>query len=581
MNMKRLCALAISGILVANSAFATNNGATPLTTGYVYNPSKNALPIFRKAINRVQNNLGNGRIVWVGSSTVEGCNDKKNGVWAQQNSLEYLMAVDLTNIYGIPANNDGYFGAGGGCKTGAIRGSGWTNDTLYSIGGPMFVNTTTTNNLSFTLPTTADTVVIYYPTDNSGTPTLGTFTYQINSGSTTTINEGASAPGIGSATISITPGANTLNIARVSGTVKFIGMEPYLSTQSTIDVINSGVSGAVAATFDPAGTKPYQVPLAWNAFSPDATFIQLDGNDAVANTNDTTYKAQIATIITNSTNGDVLLIGQEPYGASAGNVNNLAAKVIDLQQLAVTYSLADIQQTLRVTSYDTVLTPDGFSNNDGLHANIAGYLDEADYLTNQIMAIANVAPLDLQRFAYNDVWALASNNFTGTNTFQTAIFKNTSGGAPLSVSGSTSGTISLIPQATAGTWNWEWPTTAGAAGAPLLSAGGSAAMTWGAVSPLASASTKFTASGCAISSTTGGPAAGTFTLGTNSCTAVITINGATGAVASNGWSCDAHDKTVPTVLIGGESSSTTTTASITIPAGAGTTDVISFACAPY
>ena len=43
----------------------------------------------------------------------------------------------------------------------------------------------------------------------------------------------------------------------------------------------------------------------------------------------------------------------------------------------------------------------------------------------------------------------------------------------------------------------------------------------------------------------------------------------------------AHDRTAPTVLIGGESSSTTTTASITVPAGAGTADVISFACIAF
>lgn len=96
-----------------------------------------------------------------------------------------------------------------------------------------------------------------------------------------------------------------------------------------------------------------------------------------------------------------------------------------------------------------------------------------------------------------------------------------------------------------------------------------------------SAGTKFTTSGCSVSSTTGGATAGVFTLGANSCTVVITMAGATGATATNGWTCEAHDKTAPTVLIGGESSSTTTTASITIPAGAGATDVISFSCTGY
>jgi hypothetical protein len=95
------------------------------------------------------------------------------------------------------------------------------------------------------------------------------------------------------------------------------------------------------------------------------------------------------------------------------------------------------------------------------------------------------------------------------------------------------------------------------------------------------AATKFTTSGCSISATTGGATGGTFTLGANTCTAVITMNGATGLTSPHGWSCQAHDQTAPTVLIGGESSSTTTTASFTIPAGAGATDVISFGCIGY
>lgn len=99
-----------------------------------------------------------------------------------------------------------------------------------------------------------------------------------------------------------------------------------------------------------------------------------------------------------------------------------------------------------------------------------------------------------------------------------------------------------------------------------------------------STGTKFTAAGtgCTVGTTTGGATAGTFTLAAGPCTSVaLTMNGATGATAPNGWTCQAHDRTAPTVLIGGESSSTTTTATITIPAGAGATDVISFSCTGF
>lgn len=49
----------------------------------------------------------------------------------------------------------------------------------------------------------------------------------------------------------------------------------------------------------------------------------------------------------------------------------------------------------------------------------------------------------------------------------------------IAVSGNTSGTITLLPQAAAGTYNWNWPTTAGSANQVLTSGGGgSTAMSW-------------------------------------------------------------------------------------------------------
>lgn len=92
--------------------------------------------------------------------------------------------------------------------------------------------------------------------------------------------------------------------------------------------------------------------------------------------------------------------------------------------------------------------------------------------------------------------------------------------------------------------------------------------------------TKFTTSGCSISSTTGGATAGKFTLGANNCMVVITMNGATGLSAPNGWHCSAEDLTAPTILTA-LASSTAATASISIPVTAGTTDVISFSCMGY
>jgi hypothetical protein len=95
--------------------------------------------------------------------------------------------------------------------------------------------------------------------------------------------------------------------------------------------------------------------------------------------------------------------------------------------------------------------------------------------------------------------------------------------------------------------------------------------------------TKFTASGCSISATVGGATAGHFKIGAIACTVTITMNGATGFTANNGYSCHANDETT----VGGNtglyfSANSTTTATLTVPpTGAASGDVIDFACTPF
>jgi hypothetical protein len=99
------------------------------------------------------------------------------------------------------------------------------------------------------------------------------------------------------------------------------------------------------------------------------------------------------------------------------------------------------------------------------------------------------------------------------------------------------------------------------------------------------ATTAYTISGtgCTPTITHAGPFGGTFTLASGPCTAVtIEINGATGFTAPYGYHCSVGDQTamnagtwIPAWI---QSASTTTTATLPIPAAAATTDVISFNC---
>lgn len=96
------------------------------------------------------------------------------------------------------------------------------------------------------------------------------------------------------------------------------------------------------------------------------------------------------------------------------------------------------------------------------------------------------------------------------------------------------------------------------------------------------AGTKFTTTGCSVSATTGGATAGTFTSGTTgTCTVVITMNGATGLTAPNGWACQANDRTTFASFANDFQQTASSTATATVSATTVSGDVVSFYCMGY
>ena len=96
--------------------------------------------------------------------------------------------------------------------------------------------------------------------------------------------------------------------------------------------------------------------------------------------------------------------------------------------------------------------------------------------------------------------------------------------------------------------------------------------------------TKFTATWLRYvpHTTAGGATAGQFVIGAATCTVVITMNGATGLTAANGWFCKANDETTVAGNTGLYfSAHNATTATLTVPATAAASDVITFGCMAY
>jgi hypothetical protein len=103
--------------------------------------------------------------------------------------------------------------------------------------------------------------------------------------------------------------------------------------------------------------------------------------------------------------------------------------------------------------------------------------------------------------AQNNTWA-GVNTFSGNVVLQSGV----------STAGSSSGVITLNPQAASGTYNWNWPTTAGTSGYFLTSGGGSTSpMTWTAFS--GSGNVVMSTSPTITTPTLSGTVAGTYTLG--------------------------------------------------------------------
>lgn len=94
------------------------------------------------------------------------------------------------------------------------------------------------------------------------------------------------------------------------------------------------------------------------------------------------------------------------------------------------------------------------------------------------------------------------------------------------------------------------------------------------VTGIASGGTKFTISGCSAGTTVGGATAGQFASGTSgACPVVITMNGATGLTAPNGWSCFAADITAGHLVDFTQTASSQTTCTVSATTTSGDTVV--------
>lgn len=377
----------------------TNPLVNPLTS-ILSNPlstlgSRASLPIFNSAIASVLAGTDDARVLCIGDSTTFGAWSTNTNVGEQVINNYPTQLASLLRRNGITANTNSFMGAGtvgetiiSGGDSRVVLGAGWgresTGSTNYTLGGVSFINNTDTTAISFTPTTQCDTFTVYY-TRQTGT---SSFNLDINGTGTTLVNVSFSSSAVGVATISGSLGNNTLNISRVSGTIRIIGVIARNSAQKEISVINAGWSSGFASyiadetfNFD----RPYR-PLAMiDLLAPKLVILNFGINEASASFNLANFKTLITTIVTRSKSigADVLLYTSNPHKSGGTPRNNQIAYMNVLREVAAENSVPLVDIWSRWVS--SVISYNWFGDTT-VHPNMTGYQDIANQLGNTILA---------------------------------------------------------------------------------------------------------------------------------------------------------------------------------------------------
>jgi len=292
----------------------------PFATVPAYNATLATKRKWRKALGRVNSGTGNAKLCIVGDSTSWGIGSggADGGAWPR------ILADMLNRTYAptqysfiVPPGSSAPKTAGErDDRWGDYVGAGWgdTQQGFGALGAISHGGSSTSSPLTVTPGIECDTFEIYY-LQNSG---LGTIAVSVDGGSTTTQSTAGSL-GWGKLTITAPAGfAHVLSIVKSVNTVFILGVDAYLSTRSSIHVMNAGVSNSRAYQVNGAAWSNSSAggSLAGIAkIAPDNTIVQLGINDArlaASSTADQWEGAIRAIVATAQLSGDVTIASTVP-----------------------------------------------------------------------------------------------------------------------------------------------------------------------------------------------------------------------------------------------------------------------------
>lgn len=337
---------------------------------------------WRRAVARVRDGSGRGRLLVIGDSTSMGAGAGSGGTTNLNGAFAKSWLSALAKIPNpfVPFSLNSFVGNQGTLVAYSTYdprvsvGTGWTN---VGAGGTLGAQlwsfaTGAVGVLGFTPTSQIDTIVPFYVRQAA----QGTIAVSVDSGASlgTITCTGASA--LLSASYTVTKGTHTIKLtANNDGGCYVSGVLAYDSTVPGIDIIPGAWFGSKAGNFAVTGSV-WQPLAAIATYAPDLTLINLTINDSNGGTALATYITQLQQIITAAQAvGDVMLMIGIPSNTTQATDGTLAGFIAAVNNLALINGCPVLDMSNRWQSY-AAINPI-FPYFDNLHAGALGYQDEA------------------------------------------------------------------------------------------------------------------------------------------------------------------------------------------------------------
>lgn len=346
---------------------------------------------WRAAVGNVRGAVSRGKLVFMGDSTTAGYGAGTGGTGMLNAARARCFPVRTAQILDrgfVETNADTIWGSQNydslvtynAYDPRVVLGTGWSMAGGGTLGDNFFRFTGgATGTLAFTPTLSFDKIEVWYYRASG----QGSFTVNVDGGASLGTVDTDGATGFVSTTLTCSAATHTINLnAQADGDIYIGGVVPYLSTETGIDVIVAGWSGAFAATMDDAGA--FGPLTALRALAPACTVINLTINDSNAGTDLAAYTAAMELIIAAAQeSGDVILMVGPPSNTAAATNGQLDDYIAVLNTLALRYGCVVVDLKERWGSYDAVQSY--FPYVDTLHPRAAAYADVGQAVAAALM----------------------------------------------------------------------------------------------------------------------------------------------------------------------------------------------------